>query len=121
MTMMQHLLLRLRGDRTLDSYAAEWGDKWEDRAERIGELWVAHRYWSGPPADESIGPGRQLDWGSFVYELSLDEIRGLLPPRPDPGAEHDWPELAERDEASHAMLDSLSPAGRYAVVWVECA
>ena len=108
MTMMQHVLIRLRGDRSLESYAAEWGNKWEDRAERICEL--QHCSWESPGLADGGSDEAQLDWGAFAYEMSLDEIRELFPPRPANGS-YDW---------QHAMLDRLDPAGRYAVVWVEC-
>ena len=79
-TMMQHVLLRLpAGDRTLESYAAAWGDKWEDHAERIGEL--QHCSWDSPGVGDGGSKEAQLDWGAFAYEMSLDEIRELLPPR----------------------------------------
>ena len=100
MTMMQHILLRLpAGDRTLKSYAAEWGNKWEDRAERICEL-NGCRPWDSPGLADGGSKEAQLDWGAFAYEMSLDEIREMLPPQP--------------------ILDGLDPAGRYAVVWMEC-
>ena len=106
MTMMQHVLLRLRGDRSLESYAAEWGNKWEDRAARICEL-NGCTQWDSPGLADGGSKEAQLDWGAFAYEMSLDEIRELLPPR-------------RRLNRQHAMLDRLDPAGRYAVVWVEC-
>ncbi len=119
--MMMHILLRLPdGDRTLESYAAAWGDKWWDRAERIGEL--KHCSWDSPGTGDAGSKEAQLDWGAFAYELSLDEIRGLLPPRPNPDAKHE-PSLStlyESVKKSHKMLDRLNPAGRYAIVWMEC-
>ena len=120
--MMQHYLLRLpAGDRTLESYAAAWGDKWEDHAERIGEL--LHCSWDSPGVGDGGSKEAQLDWGAFAYEMSLDEIRELIPPRPDPDTKHESEleaQWGESYEKQHAMLDRLDPAGRYAVVWMEC-
>ena len=99
MTMMQHILLRLpAGDRTLKSYAVEWGDKWEGHAEKIGYLQDCP--WGSPGVGDGGSKEAALDWGAFAYEMSLDEIREMLPPQP--------------------ILDGLDPAGRYAVVWMEC-
>ena len=99
MTMMQHILLRLpAGDRTLKSYAAAWGDKWWERAEHIGYLQDCP--WGSPGVGDGGSKEAALDWGAFAYEMSLDEIREMLPPQP--------------------ILDGLDPAGRYAVVWMEC-
>ena len=109
MAMMQQILLRLpAGDRTLKSYAAAWGDKWWERAEHIGYLQGCP--WDSPGVGDGGSKEAALDWGAFAYEMSLDEIRELLPPRPA-NESYDW---------QHAMLDRLDPAGRYAVVWVEC-
>ena len=93
--------------------------QWYDRADRIGELTVGG-HWSSAPDWLEDRPHRRLDWGAEMYELSLDEVRRLIGPRPDADRKHDGPDLAERGAESHAMLDSLSPDGRYAVVWMEC-
>jgi len=117
MTMMVHILLRLRGDEDWDAWERDM--QWYDRADRIGELTVGG-HWSSAPDWLEDRPHRRLDWGAEMYELSLDEVRRLIGLRPDADRKHDGPDLAERGAESHAMLDSLSPDGRYAVVWMEC-
>ena len=116
MTMMVHILLRLRGDEDWNA----WEDNMEryDRADRIGELTLDGN-WGVAPGWLEDRPHRRLDWGAEMHEMSLDEIRRLIGPRPDADRKDDGLNLAERAK-SHAMLDSLSPDGRYAVVWMEC-
>ena len=94
--------------------------EWYDRVDRIGELTVGGNYGSLASDGQEDRPHRRLDWGAYMYELSLDEIRQLIGPRPDADRKHEWPDRAEHEAKSHAMLDSLSPDGRYAVVWMEC-
>jgi len=59
MTMMAHILLRLRGDEDWDA----WGDhmKWYDRADRIGELRVEINYSPLAPGWLEDRPHRRLD------------------------------------------------------------
>ena len=118
MTMMVHILIRLHGDEDWDA----WGKnmEWYDRVDRIGELTVAGNWGTLASDAQEDRPHRRLDWGAEMHEMSLDEIRRLIGPRPDADRKHDGPDLAERGAESHAMLDSLSPDGRYAVVWMEC-
>lgn len=114
--MMIHKLLRLHGDEDWEA----WSDNWQDHADVIGELRFVSG-WMSPPDWLRDRPRKQLDWGAWMYEVSLDEVHRLIGPRPnyaDIREEWDRP-FREAEERQNALLDALPADGRYAVVWIE--
>jgi hypothetical protein len=116
MTMMSHVLLRLRGDEDW----ATCGERWYSHAQVVGHLAFVPD-WSGPPAWLRDRPGRQLDWGAWMYEISLAEVRHLIGPRTNyADLREDWDRSFREAEAhQNALLALLPEDGRYAVVWME--
>ena len=114
--MMVHKLLRLNGDEKWEA----WGDDWHDHADVVGELSFVSG-WNSAPDWLRDHPHRQLDWGAFMYELSLDDVRRLIGQRPNyADIREDWDRpFREAEARQNALLDSLAEDGRYAVVWIE--
>ncbi len=112
--MMVHKLLRLHGDEDWEA----WGRDWWDRADVICDVEC--------PTDRDRPPewlhdreGRWLERGVKMHEVSRTELGRLIAPRLD--IRKAWHRLvAGHDERPHGLLASLSDAGRYAVVWIEC-
>jgi len=59
--------------------------------------------------------------GARLWELSKDELRRLIEPRPDyADIRDDWDRpFRERRQRQDYLLDSLPEHGRYGVVWME--
>lgn len=118
MSMMSHVLLRLHGDEDW----ATWGERWLRHAHVVGYLaFVRVRDWRGPPAWLHDRPERQLDWGAWMVELSLAEVRRLIGPRTNyADFREDWDRpFLEAEARQNAILASLPEDERYAVVWME--
>lgn len=109
MTVMEHWLIRLRGDEDPEA----WGERWTDHADRIAKLEHADG-WLTPPEWLAVRGSRQLDWGASLYEVSLEDLKRLVP---EPGLP--WQQESWREQ--RARIEALDPAGRFAVVWVEMA
>lgn len=103
-----HRLVRLTG-------STDWEADWDNhRFEVIADLWWTAIH--GPyPAPEWLSdvPHHQLDWGAWIYELSLDQVRELCP---KPQA-LDW--LHDGWHEQDAMLASLDPGRNYGVIVME--
>jgi hypothetical protein len=116
MVMMEHTLLRLRGNEDWDA----WGDKWYAYVDVVTNLDFVTG-WTGPPDWLRDRAHRYLDWGACMYEVTLVEVRRLIGQRPNYAhirEEWDRP-FREAEERQSALLASLPEDGRYAVVWVE--
>lgn len=116
MTMMVHKLLRLHGD---EDWGA-WGEDWHDHADVIGDLSFVTG-WSTTPEWLRDRPRRQLDWGAWMYEVSLADVRRLIGPEPNyADIKDEWNRpFREAEERQNSLLDSLPENDRYAVVWME--
>jgi hypothetical protein len=106
--MMVYKLVRLHGD---EDWAA-WGDRWDDHVDKICDL----RFVGGStPAWMYDRPRVNLDWGAWLYEASLAEVRRLIRSR-----RSDDPIFREIEEKQNTILDALPADARYGVIWVEC-
>lgn len=117
MTMMVHALLRLHGDEDWEA----WGDDWQRHVDWLCTL-DRVTDWLAPPQWLRERPSRQLDWGAFLYEVSLAEVRRRVEPRTNyADIREDWDRpFREARERQDALLASLPEDGRYAVLWIEC-
>lgn len=69
-------LLRLRGDERW----GEWGDRWWEHAEILGELPDSLGGWHLIDHFREQGRrGRRLDWGALLYPVTSEELVALHP------------------------------------------
>jgi hypothetical protein len=103
-------LLRLRGDERW----ADWGPRWWDHAEIVGELPQPPGGWQLLDHFRSEGTkGTQLDWGALLYQATKKELIALysatdeLRPRQGSGS-------------GPTRLSELAEDDLYGLVVVEC-
>jgi hypothetical protein len=96
--------------------------QWQDDGwKEIADLSFVDGWMFPPPWLSESRKAEQIDWGTFRYEVTKDELRGRIRDRPDYSAikdEWDRP-FREREEQQSALLESLPVDGRYAVDWEE--
>lgn len=106
-------LLRLHGDERW----SEWGDRWWDHVDRLGELprdgpggWQLIDHFRGEGVQ-----GTQLDWGALLYPVGKKDLVALY----SEGAELRRPQPSA--DAASIRLSELPDDDRYGLVVVECA
>ena len=107
-------LLRLRGDENW----SEWGDRWSEHVERLGELPSGGRGGGWRILDHFRSAGveaTQLDWGALLFPVTKRELIALFtesgrlqPP-------------ASKAHMKPIELSQLPDGGDYGLVVVECA
>lgn len=97
----------------------DWGDDWWNLCNRVGQLHFVGGWLSAPAWVAGCRPGRRLDWGAWMHELSLPDVLRLVGEEPLTAASRSSEGEDGRDQ--RALLTALDPHGSYSVVWREDA